>query len=219
MTSPEMTTETTNHSTGLLLLCGAAAGPLFLVVWLIQALTREGFDLTRHPLSLLALGGAGWVQILNFAVCGCCYLTFAVGIRRALATGRGAFWAPALIGISGTGLIVAGVFTTDPGAGFPPGAPEGAPEHVTWHGVLHEVGFALSALWIVAAFVLARRFAAAGRKDWMAICIAAPLLMLVIDAVPVGSLSVRLVIGSAIQFGYYAALALHLRGQLAGSRG
>ncbi|HZA19988.1 MAG TPA: DUF998 domain-containing protein, partial [Actinomycetota bacterium] len=35
---------------------GILAGPIYIATSLIQALTREGFDLTRHPWSLLANG-------------------------------------------------------------------------------------------------------------------------------------------------------------------
>jgi Protein of unknown function (DUF998) len=51
-----------------LLACGILAGPLFVAVGLLQALVRDGFDLGRHPLSLLSLGGLGWIQIANFVV-------------------------------------------------------------------------------------------------------------------------------------------------------
>ena len=37
-----------------LLLWGVVAGPFYLTVGLAQALLREGFDLARHPLSVLA---------------------------------------------------------------------------------------------------------------------------------------------------------------------
>jgi hypothetical protein len=55
-----------------LIYCGIVAGPLFIAVTLIQAFTRTGFDLARHPLSLLSLGSLGWIQILNFVVSGIC---------------------------------------------------------------------------------------------------------------------------------------------------
>jgi hypothetical protein len=42
-----------------LLASGILAGPLFVAVGLIQAFTRVGFDLRRHALSLLSLGGWG----------------------------------------------------------------------------------------------------------------------------------------------------------------
>jgi Protein of unknown function (DUF998) len=52
------------------LLAGGGAGPLFILVGLLQAFTRDGFDLRRHPLSLLSNGDLGWIQIANFIVTG-----------------------------------------------------------------------------------------------------------------------------------------------------
>ena len=57
-------------STRRLLLLGAAAGPLFLVAATIQSLPRADYDLVRHPISSLAIGGHGWVQDTNFIVTG-----------------------------------------------------------------------------------------------------------------------------------------------------
>jgi hypothetical protein len=42
---------------------GIIAGPLYAVVALAQALTRDGFDLSRHAWSLLVNGELGWIQI------------------------------------------------------------------------------------------------------------------------------------------------------------
>ncbi len=39
-----------------LLLCGAIAGPLFVLIVLIQDYTRSSFDPRLQPLSLLSLG-------------------------------------------------------------------------------------------------------------------------------------------------------------------
>ncbi len=171
--------------------CGIAAGPLFLVVWAGQAFTRDGFEPSRHPISLLALGGAGWIQIANFVVSGTLFVAAAVGLRD---RGR---WLPRFVGAFGVGLILAGVFVTDPGAGFPAGAPEGQGE-VSWHGALHEVGFGVAQLaWIAAAVVVARR--STGVARWSAV--ATFVLVLVVVGWPdVDSLSVRLVIASAVQF-------------------
>jgi hypothetical protein len=81
-----------------LLACGIVAGPLFLAVALTQGFTRQGFDLSRHPLSLLSLGDLGWIQIANFVVTGVLYVACAVGMRRALGPGPGATWGPRLVG-------------------------------------------------------------------------------------------------------------------------
>jgi Protein of unknown function (DUF998) len=177
--------------------CGIAAGPLFLVVWAGQAFIRDGFEPSRHPISLLALGGAGWIQITNFVLTGTLYVAASVGLRD-----RGP-WLPRFVGAFGIGLILAGVFVTDPGAGFPPGAPEGRGE-VSWHGVLHEVGFGVAQFaWIAAAIVVARR--STGVARWSAL--ATLLLALVVVGWPdVDSLSVRLVIASAVQFAFLAVV-------------
>ena len=147
------------------LLAGAiVAGPLFLAVSLAQAFTRDGFDLRRHPISLLSLGEFGWVQVANFVVCGALFLAGAVGLRRRLTSGRGRIWAPRLLAVIGAGLVTAGGFVTDAGAGFPAGAPAGAPERISLHGIIHEVGFlAVFVATIALAVVLARRFAAERR--------------------------------------------------------
>jgi len=90
------------------LACGVVAGPLFVLVALLQVLFRDGFDLSRHPLSLLSLGEWGWIQISNFVVGGLLAIGFAIGLRRVLRPGRRATWAPLLVGGYGLGLIAGG---------------------------------------------------------------------------------------------------------------
>jgi hypothetical protein len=194
-----------------LLVCGIVAGPLFVIASLAQALTRTGFDLGRHPISLLSLGYPGWVQIANFVVSGVLYMAGAVGIRESLRPGRGSTWGPLLVVVAGVGLIVAGVFTTDAGAGFPPGAPVGAPT-MSWHGVLHEVGFGLSFMGAIGACgVFARRYAALGRRGWAVAAVATVVAVLVIAGWPdINTLSVRLVIATAALFGFLSVVATQL---------
>src|SRR5262245_8958704 len=98
---------------------GVIAGPLYVLVALAQALTRDGFDLSRHAWSLLANGDWCWIQTVNFVVTGAMTVAAAVGLRRA-AGGV----APVLIGVYGLSLVGAGVFRADPAQGFPVGAPE-----------------------------------------------------------------------------------------------
>jgi hypothetical protein len=195
-----------------LLVCGILAGPLFVVVVLIQEFTRDGFDPSYHPLSLLSLGDLGWIQIVNFVVTGVLYVACAAGMRPALRAGRAATWGPLLVGALGVGLIAAGVFVTDAGAGFPPGAPAGAPERISWHGIGHEVGFIVALLsWTAACFVFVRRFAALKRRGWVAACVAAPVAVFVLESwLDLDSLSVRILIGTAIMFGSVAAVAARL---------
>lgn len=145
---------------------GFVAGPLWIAVWLVQAVTRDGFDLARHPASILANGPLGWIQIANFVAAGLMVLAAASGMRRALITGPGRSWAPRLIFMFGLGLLAAGAFRADPMDGFPIGTPDGAPDTVTWHGGLHYVAATIGFLALIAAtFVLASRFRSLGHRS------------------------------------------------------
>lgn len=57
-----------------LLCCGAAAGPLFVTVFVLEGTWRPDYKPLRQPVSSLALGSRGWVQVTNFAVAGTLYL-------------------------------------------------------------------------------------------------------------------------------------------------
>lgn len=199
--------------TPALLACGVVAGPLYVVVALLQVLTREGFDLRRHPLSLLSLGDLGWIQIANFAVSGLLAIAFAVGSRRVLYPGRAGTWGPRLLVLYGIGLVAGGVFVADPGAGFPPGAPEGAPEQLSWHGALHAVAPPLAFLSLmVACGVLARRFSAAGEPGWVRYSAATAVACLVLLAWPdLDSLSWRLALAVAVGWAWVSAIATKWR--------
>jgi hypothetical protein len=85
------------------------AGPLFIIVSLILAFTREGFDGVRHPASLLALGEFGWVQIANFVFSGVLFIALAIGLRRVLTSGVGSRWLSILFGLVGVAMIIGGV--------------------------------------------------------------------------------------------------------------
>lgn len=183
---PSPAHETSIRSTRLLLACGVIAGPLFIVVAMLQALTRDGFDLSRHPLSLLSLGDLGWIQITNFVVSGALFTAAAVGLRRVLQPGPGGTWGPLLIGTTGVGLIAGGVFVADPALSFPPGTPAGTPEELSWHAMLHAIAPPLSMLSLIAAgFVFARRFAAASRRGWAVYSAATGVALLAILAWPI----------------------------------
>jgi hypothetical membrane protein len=154
-------------ATRVLLAGGVVAGPLFIMVGLLQAFTREGFDLRRHPLSLLSNGDLGWIQIANFVVTGLLFTAAAVGMRQVLHPGRGGTWGPLLVGAVGVGMIAAGVFVADPADGFPPGTPLGRPDTLSWHSGLHFLVAGLAYLSLIAAsLVFARRFAGLGQRGW-----------------------------------------------------
>ncbi|WP_440070501.1 DUF998 domain-containing protein [Streptosporangium sp. OZ121] len=202
---------------------GVVAGPVYVAVSLAQALTREGFDLTRHAWSMLANGDLGWIQIANLVVAGLASVACAIGLRRALVPGRGATWAPRLVGAYGVSLVGAGIFRADPGMGFPAGTPEG-PGPVSWHGMLHfacgAVGFLCV---IVACFVIGRRFAAEGRTGWAVHSRLTGAVFLVTFAAMASSggavwANLAFVAGIVVVWGWLSALSLHLRRRTASRR-
>jgi hypothetical protein len=149
--------------TARLLTLGAAAGPFYILVGLLQTLIREGFDPRRHPLSVLANGELGWIQVANFLISGALVIAGAVGCRRALALEPGGTWGPILLGLYGIGLVGSGIFVADPAKGFPPGVEPSS--QLSRSGVLHFVcgGIAFYSL-IAACLVFTRRFVATGER-------------------------------------------------------
>ena len=199
-----------------LVACGALVGPLFIAVVVVQALTRSGYDLGEHPISLLTLGEFGWVQSANFVVAGALSAAFAVGVRHVLRPAPAARWTPLLIGVFGLGLVVAGVFRPDPSYGFPPGSPEGTPDELSMSAMLHGVGFALAiGGWTFACLVFARRELAAGYGRWAAYSAVSAVVALVLAAWPGDDgASIRFFVATIVAFAWTATVALRLRGGL-----
>jgi len=161
-------------ATRLLLACGAIAPLLNIVVILILGATRPGYNAWQIPDSNLELGEGGWIQIANYIVTGVLLLGFAIGLRRALRTGRGSTWGPILLGIYGLTFIVTAPILPDPALGYPPGASSA----LTIHGAIHILfGLLQFTSLIAACFVLARRDAALERRGWSWYSVATGLLV------------------------------------------
>ncbi len=149
-----------------LLACGAVAGPLYVAVTMAQALTRDGFDLKQHRFTLLTAGDLGWLHQLNMVMVGALTVLLAIGVRRVLHQGRGAVWAPRLLGLFGLAYIVGGVLTADPVAGFPVGTTAEMVQ-ATWQGAVQNASRGVSTLLLIAtSLVIARWFAAEGHRRW-----------------------------------------------------
>ncbi|MDQ4038436.1 MAG: DUF998 domain-containing protein [Actinomycetota bacterium] len=205
--------ETSRVTAGPLLACGVLAGPLFLVSSFAQAFTRDGFDLRRHPFSMLSLGELGWIQIATFVVAGLLFLACAVGMRRVLRSGRGRTWGPILVAVFGLSQIGGGVFVVDPSLGFPVGAAEGPPASISWHGAMHGLAFALGMLSLIAAFVvLARRFFEVGERRWTRYSVATGVLFVVLGGIGAAVGDWRLVaVAILLGWGWASVVAAHLR--------
>jgi len=153
--------------TPAMLWAGVVAPVLFTGVYLAEGATRPGHDPVRHQVSLLSLGPGGGIQVATFVVTGVMLIVFAVGLRVALRTGTGARGGPAAIAVSGTGFVMAGLFSTQPRFGYPPGTPEGMATSITPASMLHVTGAGLLFFGLVAATViLGRRWWRAGSQGW-----------------------------------------------------
>ncbi|NUP29355.1 MAG: DUF998 domain-containing protein [Nocardia sp.] len=193
-----------------LLLAGAAAGPLFFVSAITQMCTRDGFDITRHPISQLATGDLGWIQILTFITAGLGALALATGIGRTLTEGTGRRALPILVGIFGIGLVAAGVFTMDPENGFPAGTPDEPVAQMSWHSIAHSAAAAVAFTALaVAALVLSVR-CARRRRVLPAVASAVAGLVLLVPMSP-EYMSIQIAINGAVAFAWTTAVALYRR--------
>jgi len=212
MTTTIQTQSRTDTAARAMLTCGLIAGPLFVATVIVQILTRDGFDLRRHPISLLSVGEHGWIQVINFILAGVLSIVFSIGVARALIDGPGSRWAPRLFALFGAGLVMGGIFRADPALGFPVGAPEGYPEHITTHGMIHAFAPPLSFLSLIAScLVIARRLAADGQRN-AALATRIVAAVCFVLSVPVGpGFSVRLFLAVALAFAWLAWYAVYLR--------
>jgi hypothetical membrane protein len=87
------------------------AGPLlFTVVAVVHSLLRSDHSLVTLPISALAVGPSGWVQDVNFVICGVLLLAYPIGLHLEVRQRRWGVVGPALLVVSGAGLVLAGVF-------------------------------------------------------------------------------------------------------------
>jgi len=81
------------------------------VAFLAQdALRRDEFSPVAEPVSALEVGPNGWVQQVNFLVFGLLTMAHAIGLHRGMGPARGGWVGPALLFITGIGLLAAGTF-------------------------------------------------------------------------------------------------------------
>ncbi|MGW5677029.1 DUF998 domain-containing protein [Streptomyces sp. NPDC003860] len=210
-------TAATRDATGTrtLLACVAVAGPLWVAVSIAQALTREGFEPTRHPLSQLATGSLGWLQITNFVIAGVLAIGGATGLRRVMRGTAGGVAVPWLVRVIGIGMVAAGLLTMDPADGFPVGTPEGIPESMSWHAYGHMMaGSVTFAALIAAGYLLGRHFSRLGNRRLAVVSRVAATVKLTGDAWamgggPAGALTIAT--GTTVMFALLAFVAVHYR--------
>ncbi len=97
--------DASNSQTNKLLTAGIIAGPFFVIVSLLHGLLRPGFNLVRHPASLLLVGDLGWLQMIIFVVTGLLYIAGGVGLRKVLRSGIGSRSVATLFIILGLAMV------------------------------------------------------------------------------------------------------------------
>lgn len=195
-------------STRRLLYAAALAGPCFFISSTVQGLLREGFDLRSHPLSQLATGGPGWVQMVSFVLAGLGGIALAVAQRRLVRTGPASRIAPIFLGVFGVAFVIAGGFPMDPQNGFPVGAPEGVVE-MSWHSVVHSTAAAISFTALAGACIALLVRAIRGRRPGASIGNGLVAVVLLLPISPTGS-SLQIAVTGLIAYGWVTVSALQL---------
>ncbi|MFF0738808.1 DUF998 domain-containing protein [Streptomyces sp. NPDC004111] len=198
-----------------LLACAAVAGPLWVAVSVAQALTREGFEPTRHALSQLATGSLGWLQITNFVIAGILATVGAAGLRRVMRGTAGGVAVPRLVRVVGVGMVAAGLLTMDPADAFPVGTPAGIPQSMSWHAYGHMAAGSITfASLIAAGYLLGRHFSRLGNRRLAVVSRVAATVMLAGDAWSMGggrAGALTMAIGTTVMFTLLAYVAVHYR--------
>jgi hypothetical protein len=157
--------------------CGAIGAFLFTATYLLEGVTRAGYDAFQQPISALSLGPGGWVQQVNFVIYGVLLVLSAAGWYRLLMPVRGGIWFPLLQGIAGLCLIGAGVFSMDPFPGYPPGT---APTTSTLHGTLHSIlAWVLILSLAIGCFAFAQHARLAKWRGWFVYSLITGMLILI----------------------------------------
>jgi hypothetical membrane protein len=139
----------------VLLWCGVGGTASFVVTFLLNDALWPDYDPMHDSVSEAAIGPGGWVQIASFIFSGLLITASSFALSRAVnrRTGR-------LVRTFGVGLVLAGVFVSDP-------VPH---DHATSHGTAHTI----VSIIVFTSLVLACFAAAGWRPDrvWRWYCIA-----------------------------------------------
>jgi hypothetical protein len=163
------------------------AGPVFVASVAVQAALHEDFSMVDHPLSVLALGTNGWVQVVSFVAAGVAFMAGGIhASRKASRTPGASVWGPRSVVLLGLGFVLAGIFQSDPVDGYPAGSV--APETMSWHGGIHAGAAALSGLAaIAAAIVYARWFRRNGHSTWFKASVLVAVISFIVSSAGSGS--------------------------------
>jgi len=132
-------------------LAGMIGTALFVLSFTINGWLRTGYSPVQNYISELAIGRAGWIQMVSFLVLGASIVWFAFDVGAAFRTGKASRAAPVMFLMIGVCYMISGLFVTDPQAMFD--------NQQTAHGMVHGIAGALVfSLSAASCFVLWQRF-------------------------------------------------------------
>jgi hypothetical membrane protein len=89
---------------------GIAAPIVFTLVVILQGWLQPDYSHVALPISALAAWPAGWIQNANFYVFGVLTAGYAIGLHLGVHPSRRGLVGPAILVLSGAGIVLAGVF-------------------------------------------------------------------------------------------------------------
>lgn len=101
-----------------LALAGVLGPPLFVAVFSLAGWMRDDYSAMRQEVSALGIGPTSWLQNTNFVVFGVLLLLFAVAFAAGMRGELDRRWLltiGTLLVLSGTGVMLSGLFTMAPG--------------------------------------------------------------------------------------------------------
>ena len=129
----------------LLAICGIIGPILYTIVVITLGLLRPGYNHVTQFMSELGEVGAPNATIMNtarFTLLGLLMTAFAFGLHRGISEGKGSKIGPALVAVSGAGLVLSEIFPCDPGC-----------VNESFVGITHEVFAMIAAFAMILALL------------------------------------------------------------------
>ena len=130
---------------------GILAPAIFVGVFTVEGVLRNGYDPLKMYISALSLGNRGWLQISNFIVLGLLLFIFILGLSKEFQTGKASRGGIITLYIISVLFFISGPFVMDP--------TETPADQMSVHGLIHGIsGGIVFLLMPIIIFIFLRRF-------------------------------------------------------------
>jgi hypothetical protein len=130
---------------------GIVAPVLFVGVFTLEGIFRNGYDPISMYISALSLGVRGWIQIANFLILGLLLFLFTLGLAKEFPTGNASRGGIITLYIISVLFFISGPFVMDPA--------ETPANQMSIHGLIHGIaGGIVFLLMPIIIFIFLRRF-------------------------------------------------------------